>query len=244
MTDTIKALEEINRLVALDGVEVIKVSCQETETLVESHDTDKTLFVKASLTPVEDFTGDFGITDLKMLGSCLKFHGTQDVKLKIGTRKIMDQRVMDEIEFRGKGAKSIFKLMDAAHIPKQAKIADIPWSITIDEVGKERIKDFSSFAQMFSGSDGHFDITTRDGKLVFAFGREASSTHSGTLEFSDVEGDITTALSFPVSKFTMMLKLAAANEKSKLMFSDKGLLGVEIQTELGVYHYYLRQVIR
>ena len=42
----------------------------------------------------------------------------------------------------------------------------------------------------------------------------------------------------------MLLKLAAANEKSKLMFSNKGVLGVEIETELGRYSYYLRQNVR
>ena len=241
---TISLLNEINQLCSLDGIEVIKVTADDKKTLVQSHDVDKTLFVEATLSPVEDFSGEFGITDLKMLSSCLKFHGRDDVKLRVGKREVAGETVMDEIEFRGKGAKSIFKLMDAKHIGKQASISSISWSVVIDDLNKDRIKDFSSFAQMFANIDGFFDISTNAGKLVFAFGKEASSTHSGTLEFADVVGDIATTLSFPVAKFTMMLKLAAANEKGKLMFSDKGLLGVEIETEFGLYRFYLRQIVR
>ena len=241
---TIKMLNEINQLCALEGIEVIKITCLDDKMLVQSHDVDKTIFVEATLIPCSDFVGEFGITDLKMLNSCLKFHGTEDVKIRIGTREVSEAIVMDEIEFRGKGAKSIFKLMDSKHIVKQASISSIPWSITIDDLSKDRIKDFTSFAQLYANIDGHFDISTNDGKLILSFGKEASSTHSGTLEFIQVTGELSSVISFPINKFTMMLKLMASNDKSKLLFSNKGLLGVEIETEFGIYRFYLRQIVR
>jgi len=55
---------------------------------------------------------------------------------------------------------------------------------------------------------------------------------------------LSSQLSFPVDKFVMLMKLAVNKEGSKLKFSDKGLLGVEVNTEYGVYHYYLRQMVR
>ena len=238
-------LKEVISFCALNNVEIIKIIAEEDGTKVQSHDAEKTLFIEGSFGTVPEFVGEFGISNLKMLSGLINFsQGDGASSFKANLRTVDGSEVLDQFEFKGRGAKSVFKLMDAAHIPEQAKIASIPWGFELTDLSKDRFSEFQTFAGLYSEVDKQFGITVVDGELIFSFGQEASSTHSGSISYGKVDGTLKNPLLFPVDKFAMLMKLALSREKSKLMFTDKGLLGVEIEADYGLYRYYLRQSVR
>ena len=246
---TIQAvLSDVVKQCALANVEVIKVTGTDEDTLVQTFDADKTLFIEGHLNEViPEFTGEFGITNLKMLSGLLGFtnYQTDTADFKVRTRDLNGTKVLDQFEFKGSGSKSVFKLMDVQHVPQQAKIASIPWNITLDEIGKSKITEFQQFAGLYAEIDKQFTVATEDGNLVITFGAVASSTHSGSMVLAEnVSGTLTSALTFPVDKFLTLMKIAQNAQSSKLMFTSKGLLGVETVTNHGSYKYFLRQSVR
>ncbi len=246
MTTTQAILHELVTHCAVNGVEIIKVTCEEDYTKVQSHDEDKTLFIEGKFGTVPEFVGEFGMTNLKMLSGLIGFanYKSDTASFKANRRKIGDDEVLDQFEFKGKGSKSIFKLMDVNHIPNQAIIANVPWNIVIDGITKDKLAEFQQFAGLYSEVDKQFTASTEDGNLIFNFGKEASSTHSGSMTFGEVTGSLSQKLLFPVDKFIMLMKLAVGKEGAKLMFTDKGVLGVEIESDYGLYKYYLRQSVQ
>lgn len=242
---TIQAvLSEVIKYCNLGGVEVIKITGSDDNIIVQCHDEDKTLYVDARIkTPLDEIRGEFGITNIKMLSGLLGFSHFKEGSLKVITRKSGDLVVPTQIEFKGKGSKSLYNLMDAQYIPQQAKIATVPWEATISPT-KDMLAEFQEFAGLYSEIDKHFHISVTDGVVNVAFGQEASSTHSGTMKLTDTEKKTISSMTFPVDKFVMLMKLAINCENAKLLLTSKGLLGVDIETDLGVYKYYLRQAVR
>lgn len=242
------ALSDVIKHCALTNIETIKVTGDDKETKVQTFDSDKTLFIEGILTDViPEFVGEFGITNLKMLNGLLGFtnYQTDGANFKVRTRDIGGNKVLDQFEFKGAGSKSVFKLMDIQHVPTQASIANIPWSITLDEISKSKLTEFQQFAGLYSEIDKHFTVLLEDGNLVVRFGKDASSLHSGSMNFAEnVAGTLTGELTFPVDKFLTLMKIAVSASSSKLMLSSKGLLGVEVVTNYGSYKYFLRQSIR
>lgn len=238
-------LLEVLKQCSLGGVETLKVTGTSDAVKVQCHDVDKTLFVEANLhDPIEEFKGEFGITNLKMLTGLLSFAHFQEGGFTVNNHNRGDAELPYQFVFKGKGSKSTFNLMDINYVPQQASIAQVPWNVKL-AVTKEMLTEFQGFASLYSEVDKHFSINIEDDAVMITFGQEASSTHSGIMKLADAEGQtLKGTLSFPVDKFIMLLKLAASKDSAKLMFTDKGLLGVDVEGTFAIYHYYLRQTVR
>lgn len=247
---TIQAvLSDVVKQCALANVEVIKVTGTASGTKVQTFDADKTLFIEGDLAEtVPEFEGEFGITNLKMLSGLLGFtnYQTENAAFKVRTRDVGGVTALDQFEFRGAGSKSIFKLMDIQHVPSQATIANIPWGVTLDEISKSKITEFQQFAGLYAEVDKQFGVSVDEDKnLVISFGAQASSAHSGSMVFAEnIAGSLPGTLTFPVDKFLTLMKIGQNAQSSKLMFTSKGLLGVEAVTNHGTYKYFLRQSVR
>ncbi len=246
---TIQAvLSDVVKQCALTNVEVLKITGTANETKVQTFDADKTLFIEAILDdPVPEFEGEFGITNLKMLNGLLGFanYQTDNAIFKVREREINGRKSLDQFEFKGAGSKSVFKLMDIQHVPQQATISSIPWGVALEEINKSKITEFTQFAGLYAEIDKFFSVTVDNGDLVMTFGQQASSSHSGSMIFAEnIAGSLSSTLTFPVDRFLMLMKIGQNAQSSKLMFSNKGLLGVEAVTNHGLYKYFLRQSVR
>ncbi len=242
MTATLAILNEVLTYGAINSVEVIKVTSEEEGTKVQSHDPDKTLFIEGAFGTVPEFIGEFGLTNIKMLSGLIKLNQGDTAVFKANRRVVNEVEVLDQFEFKNKSSKAVFKLMDASHIPQQATIAAIAWDVTVADFSF--FPEFQAFAGLYSEVDKQFGIKVENDELLFTFGDDASSTHSGALTVGQATGSLKSTLMFPVDKFSMLVKLAMGRENSKLMFTDKGLLGVEVEADYGTYKYYLRQSVR
>lgn len=246
---TIQAvLTDVVKQCALANIEVLKITGTSSETKVQTFDTDKTLFIEAILNdPVPEFEGEFGITNLKMLNGLLGFanYQTESATFKVREREVNGRKSLDQFEFKGAGSKSVFKLMDIQHVPQQATISSIPWGVTLEEVSKSKITEFTQFAGLYAEIDKYFSVTAEGDNLVLTLGQQASSSHSGSMVFAEnIDGSLSGTLTFPVDRFLTLMKISQNAQSSKLMFSNKGLLGVEAVTPHGLYKYFLRQSVR
>lgn len=243
-----KVLSDILTQCGLGDVSIIKITGGLDETIVQTFDQDKTLFIAGKLKePLSDFNGEFGISELKLLKGLLGFttYQADDAMLRVVTRKVGEDAIPTGLEFKGKGSKSMFNLMNAEHVPTQPKITTIPWDITT-QLSSSKAGEIQKFSSLFSSIDSNCAISTVEGDLVATFGKPNSSVNSGSLTLQeDVDGSLTGELMVPIDKLVMLIKLAMSANSHKLMFSSSaGLLGLEVETEFGVYNYYLRQNVR
>lgn len=228
-------------MASLSGIEVVKITATPLHTRIQAHDVDKALFVDGEIIPM-GIEGEFGIMNLKMLSGLLKIKPLE-TSVTPRMREIGGAQYVDQFEFRNGRMKSQYRLMASAHIPQQGKIGKIPWDVVVTDFSI--FEDFHSFAGLYSEVDKSFGITVRDGELVCSFGQEEGTMQSGSLILGKVDGVMNNILTFPVDRFNMMLKLAKGRNAKLLMTQQSnGLLGMEIETELGIHRYYLRQVVR
>ena len=241
-----KVLIDIIKHCALPNVDVLKVTGDSAETMVQGFDADKHMFIVGhTVSPVAEFTGEFGISNFKMLNGLLGFssYNTDTAQFKVGTREIDGIATPDQFEFKGAGSKALFKLMDKQYVPQQATIAAIPWDAEF-EITKPKLAEFQEFANMYSEIDKHFKICIEGKNLVVTFGEEQSSSHSGSMTLAEGISGKLNSLLFAVDKFNLLMKLALAANSHKVKVSSKGLLGVEAESNYGSYKYYLRQTVR
>lgn len=239
------ALSEIIKYCNIGGIDIIKLTGSEKGIFVQCRDEDRTFVVEGEIkTPADGMIGEFGVTNLKMLSGLLDFSHFKDGEFKVITRKSGENEIPAQFQFKGKGSKALFNLMDIQYVPKQATVSNIPWDVTLTDLTKEMLSDFQSFAGMYSEVDKNFNILVEDGSVKVSFGQEASSMHSGVMKLADTNKITIPSMTFPVDKFIMLMKLATGNQTAKLLLTSKGLLGVDIETDIGIYRYYLRQTVR
>lgn len=239
-------LSEIIRYVGVDGVDTIRVSNGD-KTVVEAQH-DKILFVRGEMERVPEFKGVFALRDLKMLSGILGIGAlTNDsAKVVFSERTLPDGSLtVDEIVFRGNGARSTYKTMDVSHLRDFKDVPPtMPWSVSVSDIAGDRVKDFQKFANLYSSVEKDVFFSTDDDlNLILSVGKEHDATHSGSMVLATASAPLLKRCKYPIDKILMLLKLAISTDTSVLTFSEKGILGVNVTTENGVYQYYLRQMV-
>lgn len=223
-------------------IDTIKVTGSATETRIQGVDEKKTLFVEAHLrSPIPEFDGQFGITNLNLLRGLLDFtsYRTDDAKFSVKRRAMKegDPETVEQFQFRdANGAGADFRCMSPDRVPDQAEIKNIPWDVTIDP-DKGKIAEFQQLASLYSEVDKNFGAKTENGNLLFFFGDDSSSTHRASMVFQgEIGGTLNAGLLWSAAQFLQVMKLAGG----RIRISSRGVLAVEVETAHGSYKYYLR----
>lgn len=235
-----------------DLFEVVKITGNTTETVVQAKTPDANLMLNAALdTPQPPLEGVFGLLNLGLLDKCFTNPVYQapgaEFEVRRGARKIagVTTETVTALHFRdanGKGH-AIYKTMAADLIDKQALVAAVPWTVTI-QPEPSKIAEFRHHASVFSEVDRLFRVTVEGGDLLFAIGTDTSATHCVSMVFaSGIAGDLPSKpgrpLSFDVAQFLTLLRVAGTKPVT-LTFSSIGVLGVSVQTDVAAYRYYLK----
>lgn len=224
--------------------DVIKITGTKEETKIQAVDKDKTLFLTATLTaPLEEFEGEFGMSNLAFLNSLLNFSSYRTETSSLTVKREVKPNVGETVtEFRfreASGAGSSYKTMAANLVGEQATVNNIPWDIKITP-SKPKLAEFTQLAGIYGSLSENVGIHTEDGKLIFSIGGVSESTNNATLIFAtDVVGEIKTQLHFQTSQFLSMLKLIGTNQTT-LNITTRGVIGLTVVTSHGTYNYYLR----
>jgi hypothetical protein len=223
--------------------EALRVTGSDTETVIKGCDADKTLFIEAKLKePLPEFAGEFGITNMNILGGLLNFvnYRTDDATFTVKRMARNGKDTVEKIEFRNDktGNEADFRMMDPAHIPEQATIPAIPWEVTIVPT-KTKVAEFSQIATLYSEAK-QFGARTVKGDLQFYIGDDNSSTHRASMVFENgVKGELKGTIQWNTYQFLAVMKLTG-NHPTQIKLTSRGVLGVEVETPHGIYNYFLR----
>ena len=231
-------VKQINGLVP-----ALRVTGTPKETVIKGCDDDKTMFVEAHLKqPLPEFEGEFGLTNLTLLNGLLNFanYRTDDATFSVKHRERDGRQTVEQFEFKNKvtGNDAVFRMMDPRHVPEQATIPNIPWNITITP-NKSKITEFQQLANLSSEVTKNFSARTHNGDLQFIIGEEGQQSSITMVFEPNVNGSLTSNMTWGVQQFLSVMKLAGANPTT-LKITSKGVLSVAVETPYGIYNYYLR----
>jgi hypothetical protein len=219
----------------------IKITGDATSTKIEAFDDDKILFVVATLKePVPEFRGEFGIGSLTMLGGLLNFasYKTDDATLKVHRSESGDY--VSEFEFRDKNRGfTRFTTMNP-RLVEQPQITNIPWNVSARPT-KASIAELTQLAGYLSEVDTMFGVKVENKTLFVTIGGGANGTHTSSVAFAtDIEADFTApTVTYNTRHLLAVLKNSGPNP-SEVRFSSRGVAGITIETDYGIYNYYLR----
>lgn len=229
--------------------EKVRITGRPDSTKVEGNK-DKVLFVVGTMKePIEEFSkGDFGMGDLAMLNGLLNFpsYKAPNATLTVHHADGSVGDYLNEFIFCDEhGSTTSYKTMMPRMVGDQAHIATIPWDVEVLPT-RAKITEFTALAQLLSAVDNSFSVRIDNGTMFLTIG-----SATGT---SGVAGNHTAVIAFATgidSKYTapktlfntghLLIALKnAGNLPVKVRFSNKGLAGVSVETELAFYDYYLR----
>jgi hypothetical protein len=222
----------------------LRVLGTDTETVIKGCDETKTLFLEATLkTPLPEFEGDFGITNLSLLSGLLNFpnYRSDDATFSVKTRERDGTKAVEQFEFRNKvtGNEADFRMMDPKHIPDQANIGNIPWDVQFEPV-QSKVTEFAQLAGLYTEVDKNFGVKVKDGNLIFYIGEEDAANHRASMVFAtDVKGELKGSLTWQTFQFLSIMKLIGQNPTT-IKITSRGVLGITVTTPYGTYNYFIR----
>jgi hypothetical protein len=232
---------------SLGIIQAAKVTTDAEGTTIDAMDDERTVVLRGKLhAPVPEFEGKFGLGRLGVLSGLLSYASedasgnVQDSKVGVVTEERKGENVTTEINFSMDGGfDSSYRVIVSELVDAQIKTASFrgaSWNVEIMPTQKA-IKDLQYFAGILSAFDPLLTARTVKGNLVFYIGD--SSTDKVELPFaSNVEGELKTGWSFPLSTVLTILRLSDTSTMN-MKISDQGAMMIQVDSGLGLYEYIL-----
>lgn len=239
MQDFLKDI--VQHTYGLGGIDLVKISGTETETLVSTIAEDRTIIVEAKFkAPIAEFNGTFGMPNLGKLNTILNIpEYKEDAKLTINTQTTATGETASVgIHFENKAGdfKNDYRFMAAEIVNdklKAVKFKGVSWGIDIvpTVASVQRLK----FMASANSDETTFTAKTENGALKFYFGDAAS--HAGNFVFdNNVSGVLTKSWSWPVSAVISILNLPG---DKTLKISDAGAAMITVDSGIADYNYII-----
>jgi len=225
---------------SLGFITTLKVTADDTDTLVESMADDRSVIMNATThTPVGEFVGTFGMPDLSKLSYHLKnpeFKDSANIEVVQGDRN--GETIPTHIHFENAGGdfQNDYRFMNKAIIEeklKSVKFKGNSWNVEFQP-------SMASIARMKLMAGAHseetvFQVKTEDGDLNFYFGDEA--THAGKFTFQHgVDGALSHTWAWPVAQTIAILNL---DGDKTLSITDQGAMKISVDSGMATYDYIL-----
>tara|TARA_B100000900_G_scaffold413416_1_gene437359 strand:- start:893 stop:1621 length:729 start_codon:yes stop_codon:yes gene_type:complete len=224
---------------ALGFLSLVKVSNDEG-TAIDSMAEDRSVILSAEThSPVGEFEGTFGMPNLDKLSLHLKNPEYKDnAKIDVVKAERNGETVPTHIHFENAAGdfQNDYRFMNQAIIEeklKTVKFKGAQWQV-------EFAPSVASIARMKLMSAAHseeptFNVSARDGNLVFAFGD--INTHAGEFVFEhNVEGTLAHTWAWPVAQVQSILNL---DGDIKMSISDQGAMMISVDSGMAKYDYIL-----
>ena len=232
---------------SLGIIQAAKVTTNGDGTSIDAMDDDRTVVLRGKLhTSVPEFEGKFGLGRLGVLNGLLSYTSEDkegnpmEADVSVGTESRNGADVTTEINFSMDGGfDSSYRVIVSELVDAQIKTASFKgaaWNVEISPTQKA-IKDLQYFAGILGAFDPLLTARTVKGNLVFYIGD--SSTDKVELPFANnVEGELKTGWSFPLSTVLTILRLSETSTMN-MKISDQGAMMIKADSGLGVYEYIL-----
>jgi hypothetical protein len=233
------ALHDIVKYTSGIGIELIKVTGDHNETIINGLAEDKTVILDAKFhNIIPDFQGVFGMPNLNKLNVILNIpEYREDAKLSIARQDDGDGNLIPcgiDFENRVGDFKNNFRFMVANVITeklKTVKFRGVTWDVEIEPSVNaiQRMR----FQTQANSEESSFIAKTNKNNLEFHFG--VASTHAGNFVFHQgINGKLTANRSWPVAVFNTILALPG---DKMLRFSDQGAAQITVDSGLALYSY-------
>ena len=232
---------------SLGIIQAAKVTTDAEGTTIDAMDDERTVVLRGKLhQPVPEFEGKFGLGRLGVLNGLLSYASedssgnVQNSNVNVVTEERGGENVTTEINFSMDGGfDSSYRVIVSELVDAQIKTASFrgaSWNVEIMPTQKA-IKDLQYFAGILSSFDPLLTARTVGGNLMFYIGD--SSTDKVELPFAmNVEGELKTGWSFPLSTVLTILKLSDTSTMN-MKISDQGAMMIMVDSGLGIYEYIL-----
>jgi len=236
MKDTLQNI--IQYTAGLGEIDLIKITGSDTETLIGANAENKTLVITGSLSnPHPELIGVFGMPNLPKLKTILGFDD-YDAEAVITVNKRSDTGEPETIHFATKNNDFVndYRLMSKTVVEDKVKtliFKGVVWNIEFEPsvASIMRLKKQASA----NSEETFFTTKMEKGDLKVYFGD--ASTHSGNFIFqSNVQGNLTKALQWPVNVVTAILSLPG---DKKFRISDQGAAEITVDSGVAKYSYIL-----
>ena len=208
------------------------------ETIIDSMAEDRSVIMNATSShKVAD--GTFGMPNLDKLALHLKNPEYKDnAKIDVVEAERNGEVVPTHIHFENATGdfQNDYRFMNKAIIEeklKTVKFKGAQWNVTFNP-------SVAAIARMKLQSAAHseeptFNVSTKDGDLVFSFGD--ASTHAGSFVFeAGIEGSLQHTWSWPVAQVQSILNL---DGDLTMSISDQGAMMITVDSGMGKYDYIL-----
>ena len=232
---------------SLGIIQAAKLTTDEEGTAIDAMDEDRTVVLMGKLhKPVPEFEGKFGLGRLGVLSGLLSYTSEDKegnpivADVKVGTESRNGEDVTTELNFSMPGGfDSSYRVIVSELVDAQIKTASFKGAVWNVEImpSQKAVKDLQYFAGILGAFDPLLTTRTVNGNLVFFIGD--SSTDKVELPFaSNVEGELKTGWSFPLSTVLTILRLSETSTTT-MKISDQGAMMIKVDSGLGVYEYIL-----
>jgi hypothetical protein len=232
---------------SLGIIQAAKVTTDSEATTLDAMDDDRTVVLRAKLHDrVSEFEGKFGLGRLGVLNGYLGYESRNTENEVVGTHVEINrverngEEVPAEFNFTIPGIlNSTYRVITAELVDAQIKTANFKgakWDVEVMPT-QQAIKDLQTVAGILSAYDPLFTVRTVDGNLQFTIGD--ASTDKAEITFArNVEGELKSGWSFPLSTVLTILKLGDTSSMS-IKISDQGAMAIHVDSGMGLYEYIL-----
>jgi len=222
------------------GMDLVKITGNDKETLLDAIAEDRSVIVQAKFTGiVPEFIGTFGMPNLGKLNTILNIPEYQeDADITIIKQDRNGESVPVGIHFENKSGdfKNDYRFMSSEIVNdklKTVKFKGVKWNIDIvpSVASIQKLK----FQQSANSEETKFVAKTENGDLKFYFGDHSS--HAGNFVFeSKVSGKLSKAWAWPVDAVISILGLVG---DKTLKISDEGAAMITVDSGIAQYNYIL-----
>ena len=226
----------IEHTLGFDGVDTIKVTGTDKETSINTVSEDRKVIISGKFkTPVDEFTGVFGIPQIIKLKTILSFSDeyNEDAVISMTMKNMNGVDYPVAIRFQNKDSDFVneHRLMSKSIVDEkiiEVVFAGATWDINFEPsiAGVTRLK--KQF--MVHNEETAFSTKVENGALVISFGNVA--THNANFIFQPtIVGKSKQTLEWPVKHF---LKVMDLQGDKRIYISDQGAMKIIVDTAVTV----------
>lgn len=208
--------------------EVIKVTANAGETTFEALNNDRTAIMKATAkNPLPGVEGVFGLCNLAVLQGILGLSAmnAEGASVTVVTNKAGEP---EELVFKGKGNKTVYRLMAERSVPKQPVFKVPAYDVSVEPT-KGAFIDFKEQSGVFGAVGGNkFTPSVVDGELMLEIG-DGGSNHNTKFAFADCGGVLAAGYKYQIPHMITVLSLVASADVV-LNLSSKGVMQFTVDT--------------
>lgn len=227
-------LESFIKKYSLNGtIESVKWSAAENKLNVDTITEDKTVLVKSTLKPFDEFTDEeVGVNETSRLGKLLN---TQAEDVKLTLNKTKDK--VTSMTMTGDKVEAQFAAADLDVIPSAPNLKSLPEAdceIILDDTFIERfIKAKAALSEV-----DNFTLLSKNDKMYLVLGHSKLNTNRVTMEVA-ATGKVENPISFSAKFFKEILTANSDCTASNLKVSEKGLAIAEFENDNFKTSYYM-----